>query len=222
VIAYSFETGADRFAPTTLSVAAAAGSTGIRVPNRNSFRPGDRVVFEPGTPNEEVRFVASVANPQNPPSPQPNVFLTEPLAFAHAAGSQVSGEAVQVGVGFQPDYATEGKHEALEFAAGNYGLLESALDYAQDVQPPQVQMTGPYESNTQIDTTFEFINEPSVIRYTTDGSRPTEQSRLWDSTGPREPGQVFHLTRTTTFRWRAEDIKGNVSRGSERFVIDGN
>jgi hypothetical protein len=176
-------------------------------------------VGDPGTANEEVRFVASVVNPQNPPSPAPNVLLTEPLAFAHAAGSAVDGEAVQVGVGFQPHYATEGKHEALEFAAGNYGLLESALDYAQDVQPPQVQMTGPYESSTQIDTTFEFINEPSVIRYTTDGSRPTRRSRLWDSTGPREPGQVFHLTRTTTFRWLAEDIKGNVSRGSEQFVI---
>ena len=80
-------------------------------------------------------------------------------------------------------------------------------------------MAGPFESSTQIDTTFEFINEPSVIRYTTDGSRPTNRSRLWDSTGPREPGEVFHLTRTTTFRWRAEDIKGNVSTGSETFVI---
>ena len=42
---------------------------------------------------------------------------------------------------------------------------------------------------------------------------------MWDSTGPREPGEVFHLSRTTTFRWLAEDIKGNVSRGSEQFVI---
>ena len=219
VIAYSFETGADRFAPTTLSVAATAGSTGIRVPSRNAFRVGDRVVFEPGTASEEVRFVASVVNPQNPPSPQPNVILTEPLAFDHAAGSAVSGEATQTGVGFQPDYATEGKHEALEFAAGNYGLLESALDYSLDVQPPQVQMTGPYESSTQIDTTFQFINEPSVIYYTTDGSRPTRQSTVWDSTGPREPGQVFHLSASTTFRWLAVDIKGNVSRGSETFVV---
>jgi Zinc carboxypeptidase/Chitobiase/beta-hexosaminidase C-terminal domain len=218
VIAYSFETGADRYG-TTLSEVAAAGSTGIRVPNRNSFRVGDRVVFEPGTANEEVRFVASIVNPQNPPPPAPNVILTEPLAFDHAAGSAVASDTVQTGVGFQPDYATEGKHEALEFAAGNYGLLESALDYAQDVQPPQVQMTGPYQSSTQIDTTFEFVNEPSVIRYTTDGSRPTKRSRMWDSTGPREPGEVFHLTRTTTFRWLAEDIKGNLSRGSERFVI---
>jgi Zinc carboxypeptidase/Chitobiase/beta-hexosaminidase C-terminal domain len=219
VIAYSFETGADRFGPTTLSVAAAAGATGIRVGNRNSFGPGDRVVFEPGTANEEVRFVASVPIEQNPPNPAPNVFLTEPLAFAHAAESAVLSPTTQQGVGFQPDYATEGKHEALEFSAGNYGLLESALEYAQDVQPPQVEMTGPYESSTQIDTTFQFINEPSVIHYTTDGSRPTRQSPLWDSTGPREPGEVFHLTETTTFRWLAEDIKGNVSRGSEQFVI---
>ena len=54
-----------------------------------------------------------------------------------------------------------------------------------------------------------------------DGSAPTASSTLWDSTGPREPGQVFHLTKTTTIRWRAEDIKGNVSTGSQKFVITG-
>ena len=58
-----------------------------------------------------------------------------------------------------------------------------------------VRMTGPRRSTTPIDTTFEYVNEPSVIRYTTDGSKPTESSPLWDSTGPREPGQVFHITR---------------------------
>jgi hypothetical protein len=220
VIAYSFETGADRFVNTTLSVAAAAGATGIRVPNRNSFRPGDRIVLDPDTPNEEVRTVASVANP-NTPSPQPNVLLTEALALAHAAEAEVAGEAVQAGVGFQPDYATEGKDEALEFAAGNYGLLESALDYARDETPPEARMTGATPSSNQIDATFEYVNEPSVIHYTTDGSRPTRRSPLWDATGPREPGEVFHLTETTTFRWLAEDIKGNVSTGSQRFVITG-
>jgi hypothetical protein len=221
VIAYSFETGADRFTNTTLTVASAAGATGIRAANRNGFRPGDEIVVDAGTPNEEVRIVASVANPTNPPSPEPNVFLTEPLALAHPAGAQLAGEAVQTSVGFQPDYTTEGKHEALEFAAGNYGLLESALEYAMDDTPPQVRMTGPTTSSTQIDTTFEYVNEPSVIRYTTDGSRPTERSPLWDATGPREPGEVFHVNTTTTFRWLAEDIKGNVSTGSQRFVITG-
>ena len=80
-------------------------------------------------------------------------------------------------------------------------------------------MPGPTHSKTPITTTFVYVNEPSVIRYTMDGSKPTESSPLWDSTGPREPGEVFHLTRTTTFRWRAEDMKGNVSTGSQQFVI---
>ena len=40
------------------------------------------------------------------------------------------------------------------------------------------------------------MNEPSVIRYTTDGSAPTSPtSKLWDATGPREPGQSFVVAR---------------------------
>lgn len=218
VIAYSFETGADLFAPTSLTVAAAAGATGIRVANRTGIDEGDRITVDAGTANAEVRVVASVLNP-NPQSPAPNVLLTAPLGLAHPAGAAVAGPTAQQGVGFQPDYTSEGKHEALEFAAGNYGLLESALDYARDRTPPKVAMTGPRRSATPIDTTFVFVNEPSVIHYTTNGRRPTESSPEWDSTGPREPGQVFHLTRTTLFRWRAEDIKGNVSRGARLFVI---
>ena len=55
----------------------------------------------------------------------------------------MAGPTIQSGVGFQPDYETEGKFEALEFSAGNYGLLESALDYARDDERPKVRMTGP-------------------------------------------------------------------------------
>jgi hypothetical protein len=220
VIAYSFETGADRFVDTTLSVDAPAGATGIRAANRTGFGPGDRIRIEPGMPNEEVRTVASVAQP-NTPSGQPNVFLAEPLERAHAAGSVLSGGTLRTAVGFQPPYDTEGKHEALEFAAGNFGLLESAFDYAEDETPPEVRMPGPSSSSTPIETTFEYVNEPSVIYYTTNGSRPSERSRIWDSTGPREPGETFHVTRTTTFRWLAKDIKGNESTGSDTFVITG-
>jgi hypothetical protein len=218
VIAYSFETGADRYADTALNVATAPGATGVRLANRGGFDTGDKITFEKGTPNEEVRVVASVLA-QNPPSPGVNVLLTEPLALAHAAGSAVSGGTTQAGVGFQPPYATEGKFEALEFAAGNYGLLESAFEYARDDEPPEVRMTGASSSSTLIETTFEFVNEPSVIHYTTDGSKPTESSTGWDSTGPREPGEVFHVDATTTFRWRAEDIKGNVAFGKQTFRI---
>jgi hypothetical protein len=218
VIAYSFETGADRYVNTTLSVASAAGATEIRAANRTGFGEGDKIKVDAGTPNEEIRVVASVVNP-NPPSPNPNVLLTEPLALAHPVGAVLAGGTLQSGVGFQPDYATEGKQEALEFAAGNYGLLESAYDYAFDTTPPEVNMPGPTHSFTPIDTTFVYVNEPSVIRYTMDGSKPTESSPLWDSTGPREPGQVFHITTNTRFRWIATDMKGNVSKGQKVFVI---
>jgi hypothetical protein len=220
VIAYSFETGADRFVDTSLSVAAVAGTNGIRAANRTGFGPGDRIRIDAGTPGEEVRTVASVAQP-NTPSPQPNVTLVEPLERDHPAQAVLSGGTLRTAVGFQPPYDTEGKHEALEFAAGNYGLLESAFEYAMDETPPQVRMTGPSTSSTPIETTFEYVNEPSVIYYTTNGRRPTERSTLWDSTGPREPGETFNVTRTTTFRWLAKDIKGNESTGSARFEITG-
>jgi hypothetical protein len=41
VIAYSFETEADRFVNPTLSVPAAAGATGVRASNRNGYVPLD-------------------------------------------------------------------------------------------------------------------------------------------------------------------------------------
>src|SRR5918999_4391827 len=217
VIAYSFETGADLYF-TTLQVGAAAGAPGIRVSQNAGgifyLKPGDTLRVGAGGPNPETRTVAAVNRTANP-----NILFTEPLANAHPAGARVEGAALQTGVGFQPDYATEGKHEALEFAAGNYGLLESAYDYARDDEEPKVRMTGPKVSFDPIETTFEWINEPSVIRYTTDGSKPTSESDLWDSTGPREPGESFHVTRSTTFRWMATDIKGNVSYGRQEFRI---
>jgi hypothetical protein len=218
VIAYSFETGADRFVSTTLSVASEPGATAIRAANRNGFAAGDTIKVDAGTANEEIRTVASVAV-SNPPSPNPNITLTEPLALPHAAGAVLGGGVFQQGVGFQPNYDTEGKFEALEFAAGNYGLLESAYAYAKDSKPPDVRMTGKTVVPGTIDATFEYVNEPAVIRYTTDGSKPDETSALWDSTGPREPGEVFRITSTTTFRWMATDIKGNVAFGVKIFRI---
>jgi hypothetical protein len=40
------------------------------------------------------------------------------------------------------------------------------------------------------------------------------------STGPREPGEVFRITSTRTFRWMATDIKGNKSFGVKIFWIE--
>jgi len=146
-------------------------------------------------------------------------MLTSPLTKAHAAQEPVTGGTTQAQVGFQPPYAPEGKFEALEFAAGNYGLLESAYDYSVDKHPPTVRMTNTEPAPGPVNTAFQFLNEPSVIHYTTDGSTPRENSTEWDSSGPREPGQVLTITKTTTVRWRAEDIKGNVSFGSQTFTI---
>ena len=222
VIAYSFETGADRFGAveqTTISVASAAGATGVRSNNRNLFTPLEKVTFDPGLPTEETRTVLSVSA-QNPGSPDPNIVFTEPLQFAHAAGAVMRGQDLtQQGVGFQPDYETEGRFEALEFAAGNYGLLESAYDYSKDNKGPEVIMTGVRSSSTPITTTFQYVSEPAVIRYTMDGSKPSNTSTLWDSTGPREPGQSFVVTTTTEFRWLATDMAGNQTTGRATFTI---
>jgi hypothetical protein len=224
VIAYSFETGADRFGglqQTNLSVASAAGATAVRSANRNLFTPLEKVTFDPGLPTEETRIVATI-EANNPASPAPNMTFTQPLQFAHAANAVMRGEDLtQTGVGFQPPYDTEGKFEALEFAAGNYGLLESAYDYAKDETAPEVVMTGARQSSSPITTTFQWVNEPSVIRYTTDGSDPVSSptATLWDSTGTREPGQSFVVSQTTTFKWQAKDMRGNTSTGQAKFLI---
>ena len=64
VIAYSFETGADRFVDTSLSVASAAGATAIRAANRTGFDVGDTIKVDAGTASQEIRTVASVARDQ--------------------------------------------------------------------------------------------------------------------------------------------------------------
>jgi hypothetical protein len=219
VIAYSFETGADRF-QTTLNQPAAAGATGIRVSSTTGLVAGNNIKVGFDGPNQELVTIASVVTP-NPPSPNPNVLLTTPLANSHVAGEAVIGGNVLAEVGFQPNYANEGKHEAMEFSSGNYGLLEAALAYSRDVTPPIAEMTGPRASSSPIETTFEWVNEPSVIHYTTDGSNPTLLSPTWEAQAPRAPGEVFTIATTTTFKWIAKDLKGNVSDvRTATFAID--
>ena len=71
VIAYSFETGADRYVDTSLSVASEAGSdAGSGPPTGTASPTGDTIKVDAGTANEEVRTVASVADPE-PAEPGP-------------------------------------------------------------------------------------------------------------------------------------------------------
>ena len=110
VIAYSFEVGVDRFVNTTLSVASAAGATGIRPANRTGFQPGDTITFDKGQATQETATVLSVAAAAGT-SPAPNVTLTAPLQFAHAAGVELIGGLLTSGVGFQPPFDSEGRGE---------------------------------------------------------------------------------------------------------------
>ncbi len=134
----------------------------------------------------------------------------------------------QTGVGFQPGFDPEGNAEALEFASGNYGLLEMALAYAQDVTPPVADIVPDGgASPAPIQATFQYVNEPSVIYYTLDGSTPTTSleppttTKTWEAQGPRLPGEVFEFDENTTIKWIAKDIKGNISDvRSATFVID--
>ena len=125
-------------------------------------------------------------------------------------------------VGFQPNFESEGRHEGMEFASGNYGLLETALEYSADTTAPVVvaQPNGAF-SKEPIEVTFKWVNEPSVIHFTTDGSTPTEASPVWQAQGPRRPGEILVFGETTTLKWIAKDIRGNTAPvASATFYID--
>jgi hypothetical protein len=121
--------------------------------------------------------------------------------------------------------ANEGRDEALEFAAGNFGLVESAYAYGKDTTAPATSLDadGVTQSKDPINYRFTMDNEPSVIHYTTDGSTPTLASPTYEAQRARGVGQVLKIaTRgTSTVKWLAVDIKGNVSAvQSKTFLLD--
>jgi hypothetical protein len=124
----------------------------------------------------------------------------------------------QTEVGFTPPFAAEGHDEGMEFAHGNYGLLDSALDYANDTTAPTVTPVGPDISATPFDVTFNQ-SEAAEIHYTTDGSTPTSASPEYAPSHSRGRPDPIHIGGTTTLRWTATDFKGNTSTGSKTFTI---
>ncbi|MEU5959756.1 M14 family metallopeptidase [Micromonospora parva] len=141
----------------------------------------------------------------------------------YAFGWEVGGSVYNPATGdwqggsFQPEWAgnpelVSGHAETMEYANGIMEMFRVAADWGRDRKNPTSQLVpgaGTYRG--PVDVRFE-TSEPATIYYTTDGSRPTLQSARYAATEFREPGQVFHVTETTTFRWFSVDSAGNIEK----------
>lgn len=112
--------------------------------------------------------------------------------------------------GFQPTFE-EGYEEAMEFSNGMIGMLEVALERADDRRAPtsslSVTSTDPGSTSFVITT-----DEAAQVYYTTDGSRPTYDSPMVQSAGLREGPAEITVTSDATVRWFSVDMAGNVER----------
>jgi hypothetical protein len=138
--------------------------------------------------------------------------------YAHG----IIGYDFEIGTSQQPNFATEGVHQGMEFSAGNYGLLQSAYDYEKDTTAPVVTLDKSLEADaSHAEYTVRFVSdEASSIYYTTDGSTPTTASTEWVPPRPRAKPLPLLLAPGTTLKWIAKDYKGNVSAVSSQLLIE--
>ena len=67
----------------------------------------------------------------------------------------------------------------MEYASGNYGMLEAAMAYGNDTTAPVVDTVVGADGITPVYSVRFTSNEASSIYYTTDGSTPTTASTEW-------------------------------------------
>jgi Zinc carboxypeptidase/Chitobiase/beta-hexosaminidase C-terminal domain len=144
----------------------------------------------------------------------------------YAFGWEVGGSVYNPATGefqdgsFQPPWAGDpnllsGHSETLEYTNGVMEMFRIAVDWGRDRRPATSQLvpgSGSYPG--PVDATFE-TSEPATVYYTTDGSAPTAESPSYEAREFREPGETFHVTETTTFRWFSVDTAGNVERSRQ-------
>jgi len=192
-----------------------------------------------------------------------NYYKRGIIAYSFEAGAQritvnpTNGNITRTSVGFQPCFqnamppagfsstscgtpanpnallANEGHDSTMEFAEGNYGMIQGALEYHEDTTPPEttIEYSAAQTGSEPIDFRFNWVTEPSVIYYTTDGSTPVKidcenppagSTRCYNNQGPRRPGEVLTISELGVHdvKWFSEDIKGNREAiKSQRFLI---
>ncbi|RKQ93515.1 chitobiase/beta-hexosaminidase-like protein [Solirubrobacter pauli] len=137
------------------------------------------------------------------------------------------GSNTQFGYPICDDYPVllnEGRDQAMEFASGNFGMVESAYDYAMDTTPPKTSVEVSAEKGTfPVNFKFNWDDEAAVIHYTTDGSTPTLSSPTYNAQRARGLGEVLQLTKLgeNLIKWIAVDIKGNQSAVQTKRVLVG-
>ncbi|MEO9325645.1 M14 family zinc carboxypeptidase [Nocardioides sp. C4-1] len=129
----------------------------------------------------------------------------------------------EVGTTFQPPFeSTTGPNgasahaETMEYANGLVELMRVARDLDSDVVAPTSTVTVT-ESSTAGKVNVAFsADESAEIRYTLDGTRPSETNpatKVYAPRGVREDGELLTVDAGAKIYWYATDTAGNVEGG---------